>query len=154
MPRIHTTNGVTYIRAPTKRMRTGHPTTRRVRRTVWWRYKLAGEYTFEFADEFGLSLRADPQGTHNPQALYTITETTLTAREGFKWDGASGPVLQTKNSIRATLVHDIMCEAIADGAFLPSSRANADLILLELLLADGMSKYRANAWYTVVDAFG
>ena len=39
----------------------------------------------------------------------------LTIRKGFAWDGASGPTFDTKNSMRASLVHDVFCVCMRDG---------------------------------------
>ena len=100
-----------------------------------------------------MSLQENP---HQPSAgvLYTISASSLTAFQGFQWDGATGPTFQPKSSIRATLVHDVMCAAIAKGVLNKASRTNADLIFREILKADGMSKLRAHLWYEMVDTFG
>ena len=149
-----TANGVEYRRAPTK-WTSGKPGVRKLVRTVWWRYELCKSYSLDFAAEYGMSLQVNPQ--YNPPtdgALYTISENQLTAFQGFRWDGATGPTLQPKSSVRATLVHDVMCAAIAQGALLRDSRANADLIFREILKADRMPKFRRDIWYLMVDAFG
>jgi len=65
--------------------------------------------------------------------------------KGYAWDGASGPVFDTKTVMRASLVHDalyqLMREEVLDARWLHA--ANDELY--RICLADGMSKFRA--WY-------
>ena len=151
---ISRANGVVYWHAPTT-LAPGNPRGRKRIRTVWWRYELCENYTLEFATKYGMALRENPSYDETLDgSLYTISERQLTAFRGFQWDGATGPTLQPKSSVRATLVHDVMCAAIARGILLGESRANADLIFREILKEDGMSKVRSSVWYLMVDTFG
>ena len=146
-------NGVVYRRAPTG-WSTGPPATRKRVRTVWWRYELCEDYSLDFAEEYVMSLHENPDHQPSAESRYIITANSLTAFRGFQWDEATGPAFQPKSSIRATLVHDVMCAAIAKGVLHKPSRTNADLIFREILKADGMSKPRAHLWYAMVDTFG
>ena len=146
--------GVIYRKAPTV-WSTGDPKARKRVRKVWWRYELLENYTMNFADEYGIRMVKNPDYVE-PSSLssFRISATKLTAFKGFQWDGASGPTLQPKSSVRATLVHDVMCSAIHNEVLLKTSRANADLIFREILKDDGMSKQRRDIWYWMVDTFG
>ena len=118
-----------------------------------WRYKLAKDYRLDFAKDHGQSLvvLTDCQTRH-----YSLTATKVFAWAGYSWDGASGPVVQTKNSVRATLVHDIMYQAMASGG-VPATRRNrkiADRIFLAVLKEDGMTWARRRAWHLAVRLLG
>lgn len=75
----------------------------------------------------------------------------LTAFKGYAWDGASGPVFNTKNSLSATLVHDIFCVLMRSGKL--DYAAFNDTVhdfLGEMLRANGMSWIRSKAWVMAV----
>jgi len=39
----------------------------------------------------------------------------LTICQGYAWDGASGPTIDTKSSMRAALVHDALDQLLREG---------------------------------------
>ena len=118
-----------------------------------WRYKLKAEFALDFRQEFDLALNSNAEH-HNE--FFTLESASLTAKAGYAWDGASGPVFQTKNSVRATLVHDIMYQAMASNDELRTrkNRKIADRLFLLILKADGMSAPRRQIWYRAVRMFG
>lgn len=54
---------------------------------------------------------------------YAITEPlsslrpdgTLTVLTGYAWDGSSGPCIDTRSSMEASCVHDVLCDYINQG---------------------------------------
>lgn len=71
----------------------------------------------------------------------------LFIRKGYAWDGPSGPTYDSKNSMRASLVHDALYQLMRMG-FLPSTaRVEADKELYHICREDGMSYFRAKVWY-------
>ena len=80
---------------------------------------------------------------------------TLVAKKGYSWDGASGPTIDTKNSMRASLWHDALYQLIRLGVLrMDIHKPLADVLLKELCLLDGMANWRANLWYWAVRKFG
>lgn len=75
-------------------------------------------------------------------------------RSGYTWDGPSGPTFDTKNWMRASLVHDGFYQLIREGFLPQSDRKIADRIMHSILLEDGMSKTRAGWSYLGVRVFG
>ena len=76
--------------------------------------------------------------------------------EGYCFDGASGPTIDTDNSFEAACFHDIMYALIRMGV-IPNTywnRRKADLMFYKALRKDGMSWLRANAWFVGVRAGG
>lgn len=70
---------------------------------------------------------------------------TLTVRDGYSWDGPSGPTIDTKNFLRGSLFHDAVYQLMRLG-LLPrdeASRERADALLRAHCLEDGMSRVRA-----------
>jgi hypothetical protein len=78
----------------------------------------------------------------------------LFIREGYAWDGASGPTIDTKNSMRGSLVHDALYQMIEEELLPRRMRDDADDVFYDILRADGMSWIRAKVWYRMVRGFG
>lgn len=79
----------------------------------------------------------------------------VTVAPGYVWDGASGPTIDTPDSVCAALGHDVMYELMRGGLlgryiFKPV----ADMWFYKRLQVDGMLQYRAWAWYRAVCTFG
>lgn len=73
----------------------------------------------------------------------------IIAHSGYWWNGASGPTLDTPNTVEASCFHDILYAMLRDGG-IPNTYKNrriADKILYRALRRDGMSYFRANYWY-------
>lgn len=78
----------------------------------------------------------------------------LTIRKGFPWDGASGPALDTKSSMRGSLVHDALYQLERDELISMKERPAIDRLLRDICIEDGMWKWRANLWLWIVRRFG
>ena len=75
----------------------------------------------------------------------------LTLLKGFAWDGASGPTIDTKSSMRGSAVHDALYKLIRQELLPASVKELADDILEFTCVEDGMWEWRAGAWHTGVD---
>lgn len=78
----------------------------------------------------------------------------LTIREGYAWDGASGPGIDTKNFMRGSLVHDACYQLIRTGLLDPAWRGTVDRELQRMVKEDGMSSIRAAWVHWAVSKFG
>lgn len=87
-----------------------------------------------------------------PLAYFYLTMTTdgvLTIAADYAWDGPSGPAIDTKNFMRGSLVHDALYQLMRLGALDASVyRKQADELLRQICLQDGMSRLRA--WWVYV----
>lgn len=92
-------------------------------------------------------------GTLIEDDLFTLYATgLLVIRKGFAWDGASGPTFDTKNSMRASLVHDVFCVCMRDGRL--SYEKWQDTInefFRQQCIEDGMWHWRAGLWHAAVE---
>jgi hypothetical protein len=71
---------------------------------------------------------------------------------GFCWDGPSGPTFDTKDSMRASLVHDVFCIMMRDGRLSYTQWQNeVNSFFEQQCIMDGMSKFRARLWYFAVE---
>ena len=78
----------------------------------------------------------------------------LMVKEGYAWDGPSGPTVDTLTFLRGSLVHDALYQLIREGLIEKSLRIEADRLLRRVCLEDGMSRFRAWYVYRMVRAFG
>jgi len=78
---------------------------------------------------------------------------TLTISNGYAWDGASGPTLDTKSSMRGSLVHDAGYQLLRLGLVPQSTRQLWDDELHDICVEDGMWHFRAEGWEEAVSHF-
>ena len=71
----------------------------------------------------------------------------------YSWDGASGPTVDDKSSMRGSLVHDALYQLIRLQLIPRNCRSLADKELRKKCLADKMWKWRADSWYWFVRKF-
>ena len=72
---------------------------------------------------------------------------------GYAWDGASGPTIDTKSSMRGSLVHDGLYQLMRSGYLPLTYRRYADSLLQSICKEDGMWPIRANLWFVGVKDF-
>lgn len=79
----------------------------------------------------------------------------LTVKIGYAWDGPSGPVVDTKQNLRASLVHDALYQLMRHE--LLSARRHrkaADRLFRQLCKEDGVSSVKANLFYNALRRYG
>ena len=77
----------------------------------------------------------------------------LEIRSGYAWDGASGPTIDTKSSMRGGLVHDALYQLMRMGLLDRKWKTKIDLLFEGILVDDGMWGWRARIWYRGVAGF-
>lgn len=74
----------------------------------------------------------------------------LFVNKGYAWDGASGPAIDTKDFMRASLIHDVLCQMISEKLLPEKEQPLVDRIMRDICIADGMPRIRAYwAWAAV-----
>jgi hypothetical protein len=86
--------------------------------------------------------------------LVLLDSGVLMIKAGFKWDGASGPTIDTENTMRAALVHDALYRLMRNRKLDYSHRGTVDILFRKMLTYDGMNAIRAWAWYVGVRVAG
>lgn len=80
------------------------------------------------------------------------TSGMLTIKRGYAFDGASGPTIDSKNSMKGSLAHDALYQLIRGNYLLSEHRKIADELLRDICIKEGMWKPRAWTWYYAVRA--
>lgn len=78
----------------------------------------------------------------------------LTIAAGYAWDGASGPIAQGPEVIRASLCHDAAYQLMRECGLDPKWRKTADELLRQMLVEDGLHPAMAALVYQAVRTFG
>jgi hypothetical protein len=101
-----------------------------------YKYQLKGDYV---ADT-GIT----PDAPIDTEYLAMSIEGMLTVRNGYAWDGPSGPTIDTLNFMRGSLVHDALYQLIREGHLASDTyREAADRLLQTMCKEDGMTALRA-----------
>lgn len=109
-----------------------------------YKYQLAEEFTYILSEDF-------------PDVEFewsSIRKGKIIISKGYAWDGASGPTIDTKNSMVAALVHDALYQLIRTGHLELRYRLIADEELHTILREHGMNPIRAFLWKKAVNWFG
>jgi len=110
-------------------------------------------YKYQLVETYSHNIGICPSDFLRTEYLQIDPDGYLTIKKGYAWDGASGPTVDTKSSMRGSLVHDALYQMIRLGLLDKSYREKADLFLYEICREDGMLWIRANVWEKFVRFF-
>ena len=110
-----------------------------------WKYRLERQY-----DDV-IPLR--PPKDIKTDFVVLLRNGYLAIRRGFAWDGPSGPAIDTKTFMRASLIHDALYSLMRSGHLPVTLKDQADVILRVTCIEDGMNPIRAWWVYTAVKTF-
>lgn len=102
-----------------------------------------GGYTLTKSAKFFVGLF--PEQTIRHGLITLTTSGWLHLGEGFWWDGASGPAIDTESNMRASLVHDALINLVQAG-LLPNTeevKVKIDTHYFRLAREDGMGLLRS-----------
>jgi hypothetical protein len=87
-----------------------------------------------------------------------VCDGTIIIRKGYEWDGASGPTIDTDDTMDGSLVHDVLYQLIREGKLPRKLRKKADRCIRQMCIEDGLEHcktiiervwvwLRFNYWY-------
>jgi len=89
-----------------------------------------------------------PYGRFIGHEYFTLNERgTLWVKQGYAWDGASGPAVDTRNFIVPSLVHDVFYQMMREGLLPQEYRKSVDELLRKMCHDRGMNGFRS--WYVL-----
>ena len=109
-------------------------------------------YRFQVAEDTELELINDIPNIEFD--WFSVSNRKIQIKKGYAWDGASGPTINTKDTIKASLIHDCLYQAMRLGIIDESNRKTADKELRDQMIKAGCWKIRAYIWYIMVRLFG
>ena len=112
-------------------------------------------YKYQLKAEYAVQIDIRPATPIDIEYVALTTAGVLTIREGYAWDGPSGPTIDTLNFMRGSLVHDALYQLMRERQLDEGTyRDAADRLLQKICKEDGMSTLRAWTVYEGVHFFG
>ena len=110
-------------------------------------------YKYQLAEDYKIQTNISVEKDHVLDYLFISADGLLKIRSGYAWDGASGPTYDTKNSMRGSLVHDALYQLMRFDIVPDTWRHYSDNLLRDMMIEDGMFKWRAKVWCFMVKKF-
>lgn len=113
------------------------------------------DYKYQLANDYKITISIEPHSDIETDFIDLNTNGNLLVKKGYAWDGPSGPVIDTEENMRASLVHDALYQLMRNKEL--SSRTHrkaADKLFKKMCKEDGVSNLRASAYYKALRKFG
>ena len=114
-----------------------------------------GGYKYQLKQTYTIKIPVIPPAAIHTEYISLEVNGELTLKEGYAWDGPSGPTIDTRSFMRGSLVHDALYQLMRESR-LPNEeyREAADKALRAICREDGMWSVRAWWVYHGVRLFG
>ncbi len=112
-------------------------------------------YKYQLAASYEAATPIKPKADIKTQFIDLNTDGILLIKNGYAWDGPSGPVIDTEENMRASLVHDALYQLMRNKELSTRThRKAADQLFKDMCKQDGVSNLRASAYYRALRRFG
>lgn len=119
------------------------------------RIKYRSGYRYVLVEDYAVQLaHVRPERDIATEYIVLSRSGLLWIRHGYAWDGASGPTIDTRSTMRGSLVHDALYQLIRDGLLDMDQRNDADQELCDICVEDGMYPWRAHLWLDTLGCMG
>jgi len=113
------------------------------------------DYKYQLAEGYKINISIKPKSNIKTEFIGLDTDGNLTVKIGYAWDGPSGPVKDTYENMRASLVHDALYQLMRNDKLKSRThRRTADQEFKDICKADGVSNFRASVYYKALRKFG
>lgn len=113
------------------------------------------DYKYQLASAYRIEIKIKPKADIKSEFIDLDTQGRLTVKKAYAWDGPSGPVKDTPQNLRASLVHDALYQLMRiERLKSRTHRRAADEEFKRICKEDGVSSRRASVWYKGLRAFG
>lgn len=112
-------------------------------------------YKYQLAVDYSIKIKMRPKKVVAEKFIELDMKGNLTILEGYAWDGASGPVRDTKQNMRASLIHDALYQLMRLGRLKADIyKEKADKLFEKVCIEDGVTPATAEMHYLVLRAGG
>ena len=113
------------------------------------------DYKYQLANDYSLGISIKPKSNIDTDFISLDIQGNLLVKKGYAWDGPSGPIIDTDENMRASLVHDALYQLMRNEHLVSRThRKAADQLFKDICKEDGISNLRASAYYKVLRRFG
>jgi len=116
------------------------------------RYRYLKGYKYELIDTEAVNTAITGLEIDTEYIALWITSRFF-VKQRYAWDGPSFLTIDTKNSMRGSLIHDALYQLMREGKLDRKWRKCADELLRDICIEDGMWSLRAKTWYWFVRKF-
>jgi uncharacterized protein DUF1353 len=105
------------------------------------------DYKYQLAEGYKIKISIKPKTYIETDFTDLDTDGNLLVKKGYAWDGPSGPVKDTDENMRASLVHDALYQLMRnDDLKSRTHRKAADQLFKDMCKADGVSNLTASIY--------
>ncbi len=113
------------------------------------------DYKYQLANDYSISISIKPKSSIDTDFISLDVHGKLLVKKGYAWDGPSGPVIDTDENMRASLVHDALYQLMRNKYLVTRThRKAADQLFKDICKEDGISNIRASIYYKALRKFG
>jgi hypothetical protein len=113
------------------------------------------DYKYQLAEGYEIKTLIRPNAAIKTDFIDLNVAGNLLVKKAYAWDGPSGPVKDTPENMRASLVHDALYQLMRIKELnARTHRKTADIQFMEICKEDGVSSRTANLWYRGLRRFG
>jgi len=113
------------------------------------------DYKYQLAEGYTIKTLLRPETAITTDFIDLDIAGNLLIKNTYAWDGPSGPVKDTPENMRASLVHDALYQLMRIKELNARTfRKTADVQFMVICKEDGVSSRTANLWYRALRRFG
>jgi hypothetical protein len=113
------------------------------------------DYKYQLENSYKINISIKPKSDIKTDFIDLDASGNLLVQKGYAWDGPSGPVIDTDENMRASLVHDTLYQLMRNEELSSKThRKTADQLFKNICKDDGVSNLRASAYYKALRKFG
>ena len=117
--------------------------------------KYRSGYKYQLATDYHFKTAIIPKQAVSIKFINLGLDGKLTVKNGYAWDGVSGPVKDTKKNLRASLVHDALYQLMRKEKISADEyKDTADKIFRKICKEDGVPSALVNVYYNVLKKVG
>lgn len=117
------------------------------------RYK--SDFKYQLEETYLIRTEIKPDKNIYTDFIHLSTTGNLVIKQGYAWDGPSGPVIDNSENLRASLVHDALYQLMRVSELDKDvHRRTADSLFMDLCIEDGVDSLVAGGYYMALRTFG
>ena len=105
-------------------------------------------YKYQLHSDYATLLSFGPKDDIKTYFITFLADRTLKIKKGYAWDGMSGGMVDTKTSMRGSLIHDALYGLLRQNLLKMPMRSEVDDELKRICSKDGMWgwRYKLHRW--------
>jgi len=105
-------------------------------------------YKYQLAFDYPIKVNIIPKEEVDEKFIKLDKAGNLTVVGGYAWDGPSGPVVDTKGNMRASLIHDALYQLMRYKHLTAKKHKDkADKLFKKICIIDGVPRRMAQIYY-------